>query len=99
MWPQGEYPLIPVGKIVLNQNPANYFAEVEQIGFSPSHMIPGIEPSPDKMLHVSNTKMYFTLFSEYIGFVLCNKTIYTCVLYFIFILFLSLIHKWNNGTP
>lgn len=51
VWPQEDFPLIPVGKIVLNQNPSNYFAEVEQIGFSPTHMIPGIEPSPDKMLH------------------------------------------------
>ncbi|PSN31153.1 Catalase [Blattella germanica] len=49
VWPQEDFPLIPVGKLVLNQNPSNYFAEVEQIGFSPSHMIPGIEPSPDKM--------------------------------------------------
>ncbi|WP_411016297.1 catalase, partial [Salmonella sp. s51884] len=32
------------------RNPTNYFAEVEQIAFSPAHMIPGIEPSPDKML-------------------------------------------------
>lgn len=50
IWPQGEYPLIPVGKLVLDRNPVNYFAEVEQIAFSPAHMIPGIEPSPDKML-------------------------------------------------
>ncbi|KAL3881095.1 hypothetical protein ACJMK2_027558 [Sinanodonta woodiana] len=50
IWPQGEYPLIPVGRMVLNRNPKNYFAEVEQIAFSPAHMIPGIEPSPDKML-------------------------------------------------
>ncbi|XP_071054089.1 catalase isoform X2 [Onthophagus taurus] len=50
IWPHGEYPLIPVGKMVLDRNPANYFAEVEQIAFSPAHMIPGIEPSPDKML-------------------------------------------------
>ncbi|XP_065052347.1 catalase-like isoform X1 [Rhopilema esculentum] len=50
IWPQAEYPLIPVGKMTLNRNPQNYFAEVEQIAFSPAHMIPGIEPSPDKML-------------------------------------------------
>ncbi|GFR66373.1 catalase [Elysia marginata] len=50
VWPQGEYPLIPVGKLVLNRNPKNYFAEVEQIAFSPAHMVPGIEASPDKML-------------------------------------------------
>jgi catalase len=52
VWPHAEYPLIPVGKLVLNRNPVNYFAEVEQIAFSPAHMIPGIEPSPDKMLQV-----------------------------------------------
>lgn len=50
VWPHYEYPLIPVGKLVLDRNPVNYFAEVEQIAFCPSHMIPGIEPSPDKML-------------------------------------------------
>jgi len=51
IWPQGEFPLIPVGKMVLNENPENYFAQVEQIAFAPAHMVPGIEPSPDKMLH------------------------------------------------
>ncbi|GAB6019451.1 hypothetical protein CHUAL_001030 [Chamberlinius hualienensis] len=50
IWPQGEYPLIPVGKFVLNRNPVNYFAEVEQLAFDPASMPPGIEPSPDKML-------------------------------------------------
>ncbi|XP_018568951.1 catalase [Anoplophora glabripennis] len=50
VWPHGQYPLIPVGKLVLNRNPENYFAEVEQIGFDPAHLIPGIEPSPDRML-------------------------------------------------
>lgn len=50
IWPQGQFPLIPVGKLVLNRNPSNYFAEVEQIAFCPSHLIPGVEPSPDKML-------------------------------------------------
>ncbi|XP_037622726.1 catalase isoform X1 [Sebastes umbrosus] len=50
IWPQKEYPLIPVGKLVLNRNPANYFTEVEQLAFDPSNMPQGIEPSPDKML-------------------------------------------------
>ena len=40
--------------MVLNRNPKNYFAEVEQIAFSPVHMVPGIEASPDKMLQVSS---------------------------------------------
>uniref|UniRef100_A0A8C4QD69 Catalase n=1 Tax=Eptatretus burgeri TaxID=7764 RepID=A0A8C4QD69_EPTBU len=50
VWPHGEFPLQPVGWIVLNRNPTNYFAEVEQLAFDPSNMPPGIEPSPDKML-------------------------------------------------
>jgi len=50
IWPQAEFPLIPVGKMVLNRNPDNYFAQVEQMAFGPAHLIPGVEPSPDKML-------------------------------------------------
>ncbi|CAG7821105.1 unnamed protein product [Allacma fusca] len=50
VWPHTDFPLIPVGKVVLNRNPQNYFAEVEQIAFSPANMVPGIEASPDKML-------------------------------------------------
>lgn len=47
---QKDYPLIPFGKLVLNRNPQNYFAEVEQSAFAPAHLIPGIEPSLDRML-------------------------------------------------
>ena len=54
IWPHSEFPLIPVGKMVLDRNPKNYFAEVEQIAFSPANMPPGIEASPDKMLQVSS---------------------------------------------
>uniref|UniRef100_A0A914UPY7 Catalase n=1 Tax=Plectus sambesii TaxID=2011161 RepID=A0A914UPY7_9BILA len=50
IWPHSEFPLVPVGKLVLNRNPRNYFAEVEQSAFSPAHVVPGIEFSPDKML-------------------------------------------------
>ena len=50
VWPHGEFPLIPVGRLTLNRNPKNYFAEVEQSAFSPAHLVPGIEASPDKML-------------------------------------------------
>lgn len=50
IWPHKEYPLIPVGNLVLNKNPLNYFAEVEQAAFAPSHVVPGIDFSPDKML-------------------------------------------------
>lgn len=52
VWPHADFPLLPVGKIVLNKNPSNYFSDVEQIAFAPNHMIPGIEASPDKMLQV-----------------------------------------------
>ncbi|MCO5553168.1 hypothetical protein L7F22_006689 [Adiantum nelumboides] len=50
VWPHKDYPLREVGKLVLNRNPTNYFAEVEQSSFSPAHMVPGIEPSPDRVL-------------------------------------------------
>jgi catalase len=50
VWPHGDYPLIPIGRMVLDRNPANYFAEVEQAAFEPANMVRGIGPSPDKML-------------------------------------------------
>lgn len=50
IWPHGRFPLQPLGRLVLNRNPENYFAEIEQVAFSPSHMVPGIEASADKML-------------------------------------------------
>ncbi|HXA29954.1 MAG TPA: catalase [Candidatus Angelobacter sp.] len=50
VWPHGDYPLIKVGRMVLDRNVANYFAEIEQAIFEPSNMVPGIGPSPDKML-------------------------------------------------
>jgi len=43
-------PLNPIGKMVLDKNPENYFAEVEQSAFCPGNLVPGITPSPDKML-------------------------------------------------
>ena len=50
VWPHSEVPPIEVGKLVLNRNPVNYFAEVEQAAFCPSMLVPGITISPDKML-------------------------------------------------
>ena len=50
VWPHGEVPPIKIGKLVLNRNPVNYFAEVEQAAFGPSNLVPGIAISPDKML-------------------------------------------------
>ncbi|MCE2392819.1 MAG: catalase [Proteobacteria bacterium] len=50
VWPHADYPLVEVGRLVLDRNPDNYFAEVEQSAFDPGHMVPGIGPSPDRML-------------------------------------------------
>ena len=45
-----DYPLIDVGVMELNENPANYFAEIEQSAFAPAHVVDGIGYSPDKIL-------------------------------------------------
>jgi catalase len=50
VWPHREFPLIQVGVLTLDRNPENYFAEVEQAAFKPSAFVPGIGPSPDRML-------------------------------------------------
>jgi len=50
VWPHPDYPLIEVGVMELNRNPANFFAEVEQSAFNPAAVVPGIGFSPDKML-------------------------------------------------
>ncbi len=50
VWPHADYPPIQVGRMVLDRNPANFFAEVEQASFSPANLVPGIGLSPDKML-------------------------------------------------
>ncbi|HPZ08240.1 MAG TPA: catalase [Candidatus Eremiobacteraeota bacterium] len=50
IWPHKEVPPIKVGKLVLNRNPVNYFAEVEQSAFCPGNVVPGIALSPDRML-------------------------------------------------
>ncbi|MES2614169.1 MAG: catalase [Bdellovibrionota bacterium] len=50
VWLYQDYPLIPVGKLVLNRNPENFFQEIEQAAFSPANFVPGIEASPDKLL-------------------------------------------------
>lgn len=49
-WSKKDYPRIEVGRLTLNQNPTNHFAEIEQAAFSPSNMVPGTGVSPDKML-------------------------------------------------
>ncbi|MES2207835.1 MAG: catalase [Pseudomonadota bacterium] len=50
IWPHKDFPRLPVGVMELNRNPENYFAEVEQVAFSPANIVPGLGYSPDKML-------------------------------------------------
>lgn len=50
IWPEDKFPLMPVGKMVLNRNPENFFAEVEQVAYCPAAIVPGIDFSNDKML-------------------------------------------------
>ncbi len=50
VWPQKDYPTIPIGRMVLDRNPENFFAQVTQVAFEVSNMVPGIGPSPDRMV-------------------------------------------------
>ncbi|KAI9756915.1 MAG: hypothetical protein M4579_003669 [Chaenotheca gracillima] len=50
VWPQKQFPRRMIGEFTLNENAKNYFAEVEQVAFNPSHLIPGLEPSADPVL-------------------------------------------------
>ena len=49
-WPTDKIPRVKVGTMTLNRNPVNYFQEVESLAFSPGSLIPGVEPSEDKLL-------------------------------------------------
>ena len=50
VWPHADYPTIPVGRMVLDRNPENFFAQIVQAGFDVANMVPGIGPSPDRMV-------------------------------------------------
>ncbi|MDB5896187.1 MAG: catalase, partial [Rhodoferax sp.] len=43
-------PLVPVGRMVLNRNPDNFFSETEQVAFCTAHVVPGIDFSNDPLL-------------------------------------------------
>ena len=56
-WNLGNYPADapiipsrPFGKLTLKRNPKDYFSEIEQLALSPSHLVPGVEPSEDPIL-------------------------------------------------
>ncbi|MFC1415866.1 catalase [Streptacidiphilus cavernicola] len=50
VWPHSDYPLIEVGRLTLDRNPTDHHAEIEQAAFQPNNFVPGIGPSPDRML-------------------------------------------------
>jgi catalase len=50
IWPEELVPRIPVGKMVLNRNPDNFFAETEQVAFCVGNLVPGIDVSDDPLL-------------------------------------------------
>ena len=50
VWPHGDYPFIEVGRMMLDRNSTDYHTEIEQAAFQPNNLVPGIGPSPDKML-------------------------------------------------
>jgi catalase len=50
IWPEDQFPWLPVGRMVLDKNPGNYFAEVEQSAFGTGVLVDGLDFSDDKML-------------------------------------------------
>lgn len=48
--PEELVPVLPIGKLVLNRNPDNFFAETEQVAFHPGHLVPGIDFTNDPLL-------------------------------------------------
>ncbi len=48
--PEAQVPVQIIGKLVLNRNPENFFAETEQVAFHPGHLVPGIDFSNDPLL-------------------------------------------------
>ncbi|WP_254611518.1 catalase [Paenibacillus sp. JMULE4] len=50
LWDREQFPFLPVGKMVLNKNPENYFAEVEQAAFGTGVLVDGLDFSDDKLL-------------------------------------------------
>ncbi|GGF22295.1 catalase [Subtercola lobariae] len=50
IWAKADFPLVPVGRLVLDRNPGDFEAQIEQAAFSPASIVPGVGPSPDTML-------------------------------------------------
>lgn len=63
IWPTNLVPEVKVGTLTLNRMPKNFFNETEQAAFAPGNLVPGIEPSEDRLLQgrifsYSDTQMY-----------------------------------------
>ncbi|CAN7661551.1 catalase [Paenibacillus sp. LjRoot56] len=58
VWDDKQFPMMPVGRLVLNRNPDNYMEQVEKIAFSPTNLLEGAELSDDKMLQ-GRTNIYW----------------------------------------
>ena len=50
VWPHEDYPPITVGRFVLDRNPENFFAQIVEAAFDVANFVPGIGPSPDRMV-------------------------------------------------
>lgn len=50
LWPEEMVPVKIIGKMTLNKNPDNFFAETEQVAFHPGHVVPGIDFTNDPLL-------------------------------------------------
>lgn len=69
IWEETDYPLLPVGRLTLDENPSDYHTQVEQLAFSPAHLLEGAEFSDDKMLQgrsfIYSDAQRFRLGNEY----------------------------------
>ena len=50
IWPEEIVPVQRVGRLTLNRNPANFFAETEQVAYHLGHLVPGIDVTDDPLL-------------------------------------------------
>lgn len=50
LWPEEDIPIQRIGKMTLNENVTNFFAETEQVAFCPANLVPGIDLSDDPLL-------------------------------------------------
>lgn len=60
IWPEELVPLQPIGELVLNRTVDEFFAEVEQVAFCTSHVVPGIGFSDDPLLQGRNFSYFDT---------------------------------------